>query len=153
MQRARTIFKEILRKDGCKIAEKTGSDNEEVLEEDEEEYVDDDFAGDDDQSYSQLNDSFDSTRDNDEEDELNLDDRINVVDETEVQEVGLSSPPAAKARKTATSTVVSDKSSAVKTKNFRPSGPSKQTGRRTVASATQWLKLCGNHIFSVSNKN
>ena len=135
-QRARDIFKEILRKEGCTNAEKPGSDNEDGLQEDEEEYVEDDFAGEDDHSYSeQLNDSFDSTRDNDEEDGLRLDDQIHVVDETEVQDSGLASPPA-KAHKTATSSSVgSNNSSAVKTKNSRPSGPSKQTGRGTVASA------------------
>jgi hypothetical protein len=134
-QRARDIFREILRKDGCTTAEKTGSDIEEDgFDEDEEEYVDDNFAGEDDNSYSeQLNDSFESTRDNDEEDGLHLDDQINVVDETEAQDSGL--PPSGKARKTATSSVVSSNSSAVKTKNSRPSGPSKQSGRGTVASA------------------
>ena len=130
--RARRIFKDILQKEGCSTT-CNESDNDAESQEEDGEYIEDDFAGEE-EEFSEVNNSFDSTRDNDEEEELNLDDQINIVDETEVQDSSMSPPPV-KVRKASSSSVVSNISSAVKTKNSRPSGSSKQTGRGTVASA------------------
>jgi len=126
--RARRIFKDILQKEGCSTT-CNDSDNDAESKEEDGEHIEDDFAGEEEEySHSELNNSFDSTRDNDEEDELNLDDQINMVEETELQDSSMSRPPV-KVRKASSSPVVSNNSTAVKTKNSRPS---KQTGRGTV---------------------
>ena len=141
--RALRIYRLMLQKESCaNIGVDTTDDFGGGGDEVEEEFIDDDYNGgegdDAAEDNNNLNDSFDSSYQHDDDAEhFNLDDAVEYeagVDQDGVplpKRLKRTSPSAVTSSSSMSSTIVSS----VKTKNSRPSGGQKPSGRGTAASA------------------